>query len=93
MSVIFGRFGQIVGLKIPAHNVGTKRAYIKFDTFDQAVKAFDMHLRQYRGHLLRVAFTNKRHKERPGYAVNVSVAGRKYLFLFLFDLSILLLVC
>ncbi|XP_055632083.1 uncharacterized protein LOC129771947 [Toxorhynchites rutilus septentrionalis] len=75
VSCIFSRFGQIVALKIPAHNVGTKRAYMRFDTFDQAVKAFEMHLRQYRGHLLRVAFTNKRHRERPGYAVNVSVGG------------------
>ncbi|XP_058467281.1 uncharacterized protein LOC131440216 [Malaya genurostris] len=76
IAEIFGKFGQIVKLKLPTFNIGTKRAFITFDTFDQAVRALDMHLRLYRGHLLRVAFNNKKQKERPGFAVNVSVNGQ-----------------
>lgn len=75
---IFGKYGQIVSLKFATQNIGTKRAYLRFDTYDQALKALDMHLKQYRGHLVRVAFTNKRQKERPGYSVVVRVSGKHY---------------
>lgn len=77
MLEIFGKYGQIVSIKFAPQNIGTKRAYLRFDTYDQALKAFDMHLKQYRGHLVRVAFMNKRQKERPGYSVIIKVAGRR----------------
>ncbi|XP_055547498.1 uncharacterized protein LOC129731336 isoform X2 [Wyeomyia smithii] len=71
---IFGKFGQIV--KITLITVfDKKKAFIKFDTFDQAVRALEMHLRIYRGNLLRVAFINKKQRERPGYSVSVASKG------------------
>ncbi|XP_065089543.1 uncharacterized protein LOC135710792 [Ochlerotatus camptorhynchus] len=78
MLEIFGKYGQIVSFKFATQNIGTKRAYLRFDTYDQALKALDMHLKQYRGHLVRVAFMNKRQKERPGYSIIVQVARKHY---------------
>lgn len=75
---LFGKYGPIVSVKFATHNIGTKRAYLVFDTYDQAFKALDMHLKQYRGHLMRVAFVNKRTKERPGHSVVVKVSGKHY---------------
>lgn len=77
MLEVFGKYGQIVSLTFAPMNIGTKRAYLQFDTFDQALKALDMHLKQYRGHLVRVAFKNKRQKERPGYSVIVKVTDKR----------------
>lgn len=79
MVEIFGKFGQILSVKFAINAANIKRAFLTFDTYDQAVKALDMHLRQYRGHLLRVAFAHKMLKERPGFSVSIVVKGnRKY---------------
>lgn len=78
MIEIFGKFGQIVSVKFLTNAVGIKRAFLTFDTYDQAVRALDMHLRQYRGHLLRVAFANRMLKERPGFSVSIVVKGTLY---------------
>ncbi|XP_053684889.1 uncharacterized protein LOC128734626 [Sabethes cyaneus] len=68
---VFSQFGQIVTINLTlAH--GQKRAFIKFDTLDQAIRALEMHLKLYRGQLLRVAFQNKKPKERPGFAISVA---------------------
>lgn len=75
---IFGKFGQIISIKFTINTANIKRAFVSFDTYDQAVKALEMHLRQYRGHLLRVAFANKLNKERPGFSVSIVVKGNQY---------------
>lgn len=73
---LFGKFGEIVSHRFVKHtqNFDTVRAYVTFDTLDQAVRALDMHLKRYRKLLLRVAFVNKRQSWRAGFAVNVTVA-------------------
>ncbi|EAT37068.1 AAEL010887-PA [Aedes aegypti] len=78
MVEIFGKFGQILSVKFAINAANIKRAFLTFDTYDQAVKALDMHLRQYRGHLLRVAFAHKMLKERPGFSVSIVVKGNHY---------------
>ncbi|KXJ74554.1 hypothetical protein RP20_CCG013415 [Aedes albopictus] len=78
MVEIFGKFGQIVSVKFAINSANIKRAFLTFDTYDQAVKALDMHLRQYRGHLLRVAFANRALRERPGFSVSIVVKGTQY---------------
>lgn len=75
---IFGKFGQIMSIKFTINSANIKRAFVSFDTYDQAVKALEMHLRQYRGHLLRVAFANRTQKERPGFSVSIVVKGNQY---------------
>lgn len=74
---IFGKFGQIMSIKFTINSANIKRAFVSFDTYDQAVKALEMHLRQYRGHLLRVAFANRTQKERPGFSVSIVVKGNR----------------
>lgn len=76
LTNLFGKYGEVVSHRFVMHpqNFETKRAYVTFDTLDQAVRALDLHLKRYRNLLLRVAFVNKRQIWRAGFAVNVTVA-------------------
>uniref|UniRef100_A0A8D8IER6 (northern house mosquito) hypothetical protein n=1 Tax=Culex pipiens TaxID=7175 RepID=A0A8D8IER6_CULPI len=76
LEELFGKYGEVVSHRFVEHpqNFETKRAYVTFDTLDQAVRGLDLHLKRHRQLLLRVAFVNKRQMWRAGFAVNVTVA-------------------
>lgn len=80
LEELFGKYGEVVSHRFVMHpqNFETKRAYVTFDTLDQAVRGLDLHLKRYRNLLLRVAFVNKRQMWRAGFAVNVTVAKGKF---------------
>ncbi|KAL9694272.1 hypothetical protein quinque_013557 [Culex quinquefasciatus] len=74
LEELFGKYGEVVSHRFVEHpqNFETKRAYVTFDTLDQAVRGLDLHLKRHRQLLLRVAFVNKRQMWRAGFAVNVT---------------------
>ncbi|XP_053694506.1 uncharacterized protein LOC128742236 [Sabethes cyaneus] len=76
ISEKFSQFGQIVSLRPSYSQNGqrkkTKRVYIEFDTYNQALQALGLHLTLYRGHIMRVRFANQRPTLQGVFAVKAT---------------------